>query len=261
MEQQGWIVRSEIIWDKGFARPDSADDRPTVTHAKIFMLVKNTNYAYDADPLRVPAAGLRGKLSYLPKRPVTTPGAVKPEIRRQDTMPDARVYQNPLGRNCGTVWRCNVANYRGDHTATLPLPLVRRMVLASCLDPDAVVLDPFGGPATVAIAAMQCGFRAVSIDIHEGYTQEAKQRIARTPLVWEDEPAPSADPRIAELEADNAHLRHRVQLLDQQLGVSLAAQAIAGLPPIDMPGFLRRAVELCRAGSACRAPANASSLD
>jgi DNA modification methylase len=141
----------------------------------------------------------------MPKRPVSTPRIGQPQIVRQDTLRDTRVYQNPLGRNCGTLWRCNVANYRGDHTAPFPLPLVRRMVLASCLDPDSVVLDPFGGSGTVAIAAIQCGFHAVSIDIHEGYTKEAKERIAKTPLAWKDDPEPNADPRIAELETDNAH--------------------------------------------------------
>jgi site-specific DNA-methyltransferase (cytosine-N4-specific) len=232
MEQQGWVVRAEIIWDKGFAKPDSADDRPTVTHAKLFMLTKRPDYAYDADPLRVPAVGPGRKLNHMPKRPFSTPGKAKPGIMRRDAIRDTRVYQNPLGRNSGTVWRCNVANYRGDHTATFPLPLVRRMVLASCLDPDAVVLDPFGGSGTVAIAAMQCGFRAVSIDIHKGYTKEAKERIGTTSIAWEDEPEPDADPRMAELEAENAHLQRQVQMLKQQANVSAGVQAIAGLGAI-----------------------------
>ena len=212
---QGWIVRSEIIWDKGFARPDSADDRPTVTHGKIFLLTKNPDYAYDADPLRVPTGERQdGKLNGLAKRPSSKPGTV-----RRDVMRHSRVYQNPLGRNSGTVWRCNVANYPGEHTAVLPLPLVRRMVLASCLDPGDVVLDPFGGPGTVAIAAMQCGFKAISIDIHKAYTQEAKERIAKTPEQWDDEPEPQDNQRIAELEAENALLLQRVHLLEQQAGL------------------------------------------
>src|ERR1700749_13892 len=33
----GWVLRSHIIWDKGFARPDSAQDRPTVSHSNIYM--------------------------------------------------------------------------------------------------------------------------------------------------------------------------------------------------------------------------------
>jgi hypothetical protein len=93
------------------------------------------------------------------------------------------------------------------------------MVLASCLDPGDVVLDPFGGPGTVAIAAMQCGFKAISIDIHKGYTQEAKERIAKTPEQWEDEPEPQDNQRIAELEAENALLLQRVHLLEQQAGL------------------------------------------
>src|SRR4029079_8567587 len=53
MQYDGWLLRSKIIWDKGFARPDSAKDRPTVTHGELFMFSKSARYTYDADPIRV----------------------------------------------------------------------------------------------------------------------------------------------------------------------------------------------------------------
>ena len=97
-----------------------------------------------------------------------------------------RVYANPLGRNSGTVWRCNVANYQGAHTATFPPSLVRPMILASCTSADDIVLDPFGGAGTVALVALQLGFKAITIDIFPDYTEEAQNRLANAPP-WYDE--------------------------------------------------------------------------
>jgi hypothetical protein len=60
----GWLIRSNIIWDKGFARPDSALDRPTVSHSNIYMLVKQARYSYNIDPTRTPT--MQGRLGSLP---------------------------------------------------------------------------------------------------------------------------------------------------------------------------------------------------
>ena len=180
MQDEGWLLRSKIIWDKGFARPDSAKDRPTVTHGELFVFSKSASYTYDPDPIRVPYVGPPGgKLSSLP-------GHAKPGIIRRDVARDMRVYANPLGRNSGTVWRCNVANYRGAHTATFPPDLVRPMILASCTSADDIVLDPFGGAGTVALVALQLGFKAITIDIFPDYTAEAQNRLANA-SPWYDE--------------------------------------------------------------------------
>ena len=52
MQDEGWLLRSKIIWDKGFARPDSAKDRPTVTHGELFVFSKSARYtSVDPDPI------------------------------------------------------------------------------------------------------------------------------------------------------------------------------------------------------------------
>jgi DNA methylase len=50
-------------------------------------------------------------------------------------------------------------------------------VLASCPE-GGRVLDCFGGAGTTALAALQLGHTAISIDINPEYTEEARQRIA-----------------------------------------------------------------------------------
>ena len=191
MQDEGWLLRSKIIWDKGFARPDSAKDRPTVTHGELFVFSKSARYTYDPDPIRVPYVGPPGgKLSSLP-------GHGKPRLIRRDVARDMRVYANPLGRNSGTVWRCNVANYPGAHTATFPPGLVRPMILASCTSADDTVLDPFGGAGTVALVALQLGFKAITIDIFPDYTEEARNRLANAPAWYTESETDDDAPQLA----------------------------------------------------------------
>ena len=96
---------------------------------------------------------------------------------RRDVNRDFRVYLNPMGRNAGSVWTITPSSYRGSHPATITLELVRRCLLASCPE-GGTVLDCFGGAGTTALAALQLGHTAISIDINPEYTDEARQRIA-----------------------------------------------------------------------------------
>ena len=72
----------------------------------------------------------------------------------------------------------------GDHPAPfpelLPMRLIRMYSFASALDagfPGDVVLDPFGGIGTTAVAAKSLGRRFISIDISPEYTQVALSRV------------------------------------------------------------------------------------
>jgi hypothetical protein len=58
--------------------------------------------------------------------------------------------------------------------------LVQRIIATSC-DSDSLVLDPFGGAGTAALVALQLGHRAITIDIHPAFTQEARERLSDAP--------------------------------------------------------------------------------
>lgn len=47
LQADGWYLRSDIIWNKPNAMPESVKDRPTRAHEYIFMLTKNERYYYD----------------------------------------------------------------------------------------------------------------------------------------------------------------------------------------------------------------------
>jgi DNA modification methylase len=52
LQEDGWWVRSEIIWAKPNPMPESIRDRPATAHEKIFLLTKSERYAYDAEAVR-----------------------------------------------------------------------------------------------------------------------------------------------------------------------------------------------------------------
>ena len=66
---------------------------------------------------------------------------------------------------------------RDEHPCQLPIPLLERLVLMST-DPDDIVLDPFLGTGTTAIAAKALGRHFVGIEIDPQYLRIAKSKLA-----------------------------------------------------------------------------------
>lgn len=52
LQEDGWWVRSEIVWGKPNPMPESIHDRPATAHEKIFLLSKSSKYFYAAEPVR-----------------------------------------------------------------------------------------------------------------------------------------------------------------------------------------------------------------
>src|SRR5262249_598270 len=55
LEQDGWIVRNQVVWSKTNAMPHSVSDRLTNCHEVMFLLVRGRHYYFDLDAIRVPA--------------------------------------------------------------------------------------------------------------------------------------------------------------------------------------------------------------
>lgn len=73
---------------------------------------------------------------------------------------------------------------RDEHPCQLPIPLLERVILLSS-DPGDVILDPFLGTGTTAVAAKALGRHFVGIDLDPEYVQIARDKIAQTaPSRW-----------------------------------------------------------------------------
>ena len=80
----------------------------------------------------------------------------------------------PKAGGIGDVWR--IRQDRGNpHPASFPVELARRAIAATTAE---VVLDPFIGSGTTAIAALMEGRRYVGIDLSDEYCRLARERIA-----------------------------------------------------------------------------------
>lgn len=60
LQDDGWYLRQDIIWQKPNPMPESTRDRCTKAHEYIFLLSKSRRYHYDSDAIREPA-NLTGK--------------------------------------------------------------------------------------------------------------------------------------------------------------------------------------------------------
>lgn len=104
-------------------------------------------------------------------------------IREQPVAFDPR--NNPLGKNPGCVWDFNtVMGGRGAsaektaHPCQFPRGMIERIILA-CSCPGDLVLDPFGGSGTTAIAASATGRGFISIERVPEYHHIALKRFER----------------------------------------------------------------------------------
>ena len=95
---------------------------------------------------------------------------------------------HPFGPIASDVWtdihriRHNVR--RDEHPCQLPIHLLERIVLMTT-DPDDVVLDPFLGTGTTAIAAKALGRHYIGIEVDPFYKKIAEEKLANvTPSLY-----------------------------------------------------------------------------
>jgi site-specific DNA-methyltransferase (adenine-specific) len=178
----GWTLRSDIIWHKPNAMPHPVKTRPTTDHEYLFLMSKTRNsYYYDADAVREPHvtfsenSKMRGGRGHFGKKGGT------PEAGKNNgngNLHDARWDQafHPLGRNKRTVWSVALGKFREAHFAVFPDKLVEPCILASC-PRGGIVLDPFFGSGTSGLVALNTNRRFIGIEINSDYCEMAQRRL------------------------------------------------------------------------------------
>lgn len=186
-QEDGWILRSDIIWHKPNAMPSSVKNRPTTDHEYVFLLVKSIDYYYDIDAIREPhvtfsqQSRMKGGRNHFGKVNGT------PEQGKNggdSNLHDGRWDQafHPKGRNRRTVWEIPLSKFREAHFAVFPEKLVELCVLAGCPE-GGIVLDPFIGSGTTAVVAQKLGRHYVGIDSNPEYCKLACGRLRQPALL------------------------------------------------------------------------------
>ena len=177
LQDDGWYLRSDIVWAKPNPMPESVTDRPTRAHEYVFLLTKRARYFYDADAIREESAVPASKF-------VAATGANTAKLHAtegNDFRTHARGGGGQLGspgtRNARDVWTITPEPCSEAHFATMPPELARRCILAGSQRDD-VVLDPFGGAGTTALAALGIGRRALLCELNLAYVEIQRRRLA-----------------------------------------------------------------------------------
>lgn len=131
LQDAGWLLRQDIIWEKTNAMPSSVKDRPTGVHEYMFLFSKKSRYFYDAEAIKERAirpgavqtfGGAKGR-AYTP--PETDPNF------RSGSEQWGRQVRCAETRNRRSVWPIATQPFKGEHYATYPEALVEPCILAA----------------------------------------------------------------------------------------------------------------------------------
>lgn len=177
LQADGWWLRSDIVWAKPSAMPESVADRPTKSHEYVFLLSKSERYHYDGGAIREPASDWRPRSIAGTKAHTRSDRALG--HRPHQGLADGSFAER--GKNARSVWNIAKEPYHGSHNATMPRELAARCILAGC-PVGGTVLDPFAGTGTVGMVAEQLGRRWVGIELNPECETEIRQRTAQAGL-------------------------------------------------------------------------------
>jgi len=188
MCNRGWILRNEIIWEKGNSTPQSVKKRFTVNFEKIFFFVKNNNYYFKQqfEPCKAESIkrlnrginvnkwteGATGQTPHSFSQPRLNK---KKQILNKNYIPNKPDWVEK-GRNKRCIWNINTKPFKKAHFATFPLELPEICIKAGCKE-NGIVLDPFMGAGTTAVASLKYNRNYIGFELNKEYCEIAKDRI------------------------------------------------------------------------------------
>lgn len=218
LQEAGWIIRNKIVWAKPNPVPSSIPDRLNCTYEVIYVLAKQPRYFFDLDAIRQPHQSAvtpnrmakRGNPS-----PDAWRGPNGMAASGLHALKSQGRVGHPLGKNPGDVWTIAPGRYRSSHHAVFPQELAERMIAAGCPEARCVrcrlpwkrqiiravdgaarrsvlaptchcdsqselglVLDPFMGSGTTAVAAEHLGRDWLGVELNPVFAAVARDRIA-----------------------------------------------------------------------------------
>lgn len=112
LQDDGWVLRNDLIWQKGNPMPSPVKDRRNNTYEHVFHFCKSRKYYYDLDAIRVPHKG----------------------------------------KNPGDLLNINTQPFPEAHFAVYPMKLIEPLILASCPRGGIVLDPFSGAGTTAVVA-------------------------------------------------------------------------------------------------------------
>ncbi len=170
LESAGWCAIDDYVWQKPNPMPGYWPSRLSDAWEYCFHLSRSTRPYFSHESVKKPIGSW-----------------AEPRLRNLDELRNDSATGSGFGRdlnkwkNKATVLPNNVVSVplvgrNKQHPAVFPLGLPRFFIKLLC-PPDGLVVDPFGGSGTTAVAALQENRRAISIDNNAAYCEVALSRI------------------------------------------------------------------------------------
>ncbi len=175
LQEAGWYIRSDIVWNKINAFPESVKTRCTKSHEYIFMIAKSQRYYYDADAIKE-----RSECSNPDSDSFREHGKSDSRNEREGLIkpaPKNEGFWHPKDyRNKRDVWTLNTKPYSGAHFAVFP-PDIPEICIKASTRPGDIVLDPFAGSCTTCAVAKALGRNYIGIEANPDYIILGEARI------------------------------------------------------------------------------------
>lgn len=168
LQQDGWILRSAIIWEKPSVLPESVRDRPTKSYEYVFLLAKSSRYFYNLANAIEPAVQ-NGRV-----RADQFGGDKYGEATTMHS--DGSVFTGSDTRQIRDVWRIGTEPTKHAHYAAFPTALAARCIALGSRPGDEV-LDPFAGISRTGIAALRLRRSFVGVDLGQEYLSWGAQAL------------------------------------------------------------------------------------
>lgn len=173
------LMINEIIWDRRVPSMGGSTRKFSSVHDTIGFFARSRRYYFDLDSIRI---------------------AYDPETKkaRSRSIFVGKKWLE-MGYNPKDVWSMTRLHRqdpeRVDHPTQKPLAVIERMVRASCPS-GGLVLDPFMGSGSTAVAAARQGRRFVGFEINPEYLEIARRRLGSDSLFPEAGLIPAAPTSI-----------------------------------------------------------------
>jgi len=183
MRKQGWLWTEEFIWHKKNSYPGKWPNRFRDSWERLLQFNKQRKFAMYQEEVMVPVGDwAQDRLS---------------SLSDTDKMRDESKVNSGFGKNVSNwmgrdkVYPTNVVHMATEcsnrnHSAAFPVPLPTWFIKLFTRPGD-IVLDPFVGSGTTALAAKQLGRHYVGIDISEEYCEIAETRVMQMQPMLLDE--------------------------------------------------------------------------
>lgn len=198
LQEQGWILRNEVVWHKVNHMPESVRDRLTRSWESIYFFTKSNKYYFNLNAIKKPLTDStiqRVQRPYKNKQKcvadnLSNTSSQKYADKIKHSLAVGRtgnfIYSDPLhtkplneiGANPGDVWSLTTEGLKDEHFAVYPQKLVKRILSCAC-PKGGLVLDPFAGSGTSLLVAHKMGFDWLGIELVPKYCEIIDKRINR----------------------------------------------------------------------------------